>query len=214
MGKTLQKNLPFFLPYGIILLVTGILIFLFDKGETHLFFNRFHSDSSDVLFKWLTFLGDGVTAGIVTAVLLFFRYRLAIINAMAYLSSGLVVQIMKRLLFENIARPMGFFDENISLHLVEGIKMYTRHGFPSGHTASAFALFTVLTLLSRQNPLKVTWLILAILVGYSRIYLSLHFLPDVWAGSLIGCLAGLLSWHFMQKPNKNWLDRGINLFGN
>ena len=71
----------------------------------------------------------------------------------------------------------------------------TEHGsFPSGHTATTFALAVVL---AWHFPLWVLPLLaLAVIIGYSRVYVGVHFLSDVVAAALIGvvsaavCLAG------------------------
>jgi len=61
--------------------------------------------------------------------------------------------------------------------------------FPSGHTAAAFA---IATLVSIQFPILVapmiTW---ALLVGFSRIYLGVHYPTDILAGIVIGVTSGL-----------------------
>jgi len=47
-------------------------------------------------------------------------------------------------------------------------------------------------------------LLLAILAGYSRIYLAQHFLEDIMAGALIGTIFGLVSYHLIwQYINRN-----------
>jgi undecaprenyl-diphosphatase len=60
--------------------------------------------------------------------------------------------------------------------------------FPSGHTALAF---TIAVMLSDWRPdLKNYLYSLAVLIGFSRIYLGAHFLVDVLAGALLGYLIG------------------------
>lgn len=69
------------------------------------------------------------------------------------------------------------------------------YSFPSGHTSAAFAMAMSLF----RSGSKRTWplFILAALVGFSRLYLYVHFPTDVLAGALLGCAAGYLStWIF------------------
>jgi undecaprenyl-diphosphatase len=61
----------------------------------------------------------------------------------------------------------------------------TRHGsFPSGHTATTFALALVV---AWHFPVwSVPLFLLAAVIGYSRIYVGVHFLSDVIAAAVIG----------------------------
>ena len=64
------------------------------------------------------------------------------------------------------------------------------HSFPSGHTAVAFAAATVLTwLVPRGAP---AFFALALAIGYSRIYVGVHWPLDVIGGAVIGTATALL----------------------
>jgi undecaprenyl-diphosphatase len=64
------------------------------------------------------------------------------------------------------------------------------HSFPSGHTTVAFAAATVLAwLLPRAAPAFFT---LALAIGYSRIYVGVHWPLDVVGGAVIGIATALL----------------------
>jgi undecaprenyl-diphosphatase len=62
--------------------------------------------------------------------------------------------------------------------------------FPSGHTAIAFASATVLTaLVPRAAP---AFFLLALAIGYSRIYVGVHWPLDVAGGAVVGVATALL----------------------
>jgi undecaprenyl-diphosphatase len=61
--------------------------------------------------------------------------------------------------------------------------------FPSGHTTTAFACATVLAWASPR--LVVPAFVLAAAIGFSRIYVGVHWPLDVLGGAVLGVLAGL-----------------------
>jgi membrane-associated phospholipid phosphatase len=71
--------------------------------------------------------------------------------------------------------------------------------FPSGHTTSVFALATMLALLEKNKRTNVVYLLVAVAVGYSRIYLGQHFLNDVLMGSTIGMLTSLVIYWLLGE---------------
>lgn len=68
--------------------------------------------------------------------------------------------------------------------------------FPSGHSITAFAVSVSLALFyPAAGPVLFS---LAASIALSRIVLGMHFLTDVIAGSLIGCLLGYLAFHIVM----------------
>jgi undecaprenyl-diphosphatase len=67
--------------------------------------------------------------------------------------------------------------------------------FPSGHTAAAFVMFTVLG--SAYAALAVPLAVLSVLIGVSRVYLGVHYPSDVAAGALLGCLSGCVALYLI-----------------
>ncbi|MBN1521759.1 MAG: phosphatase PAP2 family protein [Candidatus Aureabacteria bacterium] len=62
-----------------------------------------------------------------------------------------------------------------------------KFSFPSGHTAGAFCMATLL--LTYYPILSIPVLTWAAMVGLSRIYLGLHYPSDVLAGIVLGSLS-------------------------
>ena len=209
MNSIIRKNKAFLLPYLIFFVVTGGVILLFNKSEIHLYLNQFHSPFWDYFFKYGTALGDGYFIGFVFLVLLFIKFRYALANAVIYLSSGILVQVFKRFITPDALRPVKFFEGSESLHLIEGLNYHSFRSFPSGHTATAFGFFLLLGLMSKNRYVKFVTFVLAFIVGYSRVYLSLHFLRDIWFGSLLGVVCALVAWYYIAKSPKKWMDKSL-----
>lgn len=66
--------------------------------------------------------------------------------------------------------------------------------FPSGHTSSAFATATALTLSTKKWYIAVPAFTYAGVVGYSRMRLGAHYGSDVLAGIIVGIGTSLLTW--------------------
>ncbi len=67
--------------------------------------------------------------------------------------------------------------------------------FPSGHALEAFAMALTVSLCFRKRSLTIAVFIWALLVGYSRIALGVHYPSDVLGGMLIGMgMALLVVW--------------------
>ena len=63
------------------------------------------------------------------------------------------------------------------------------HSFPSGHTASSFCAFAV-TAVCCTPAVWIPALCGAALIGFSRVYLRVHYLSDVLGGMVLGLLDG------------------------
>jgi membrane-associated phospholipid phosphatase len=72
------------------------------------------------------------------------------------------------------------------------------YSFPSGHTQTAFAIATILSVFIAMRYNLITYL-LAIAVGVSRIYLDVHFFTDVIAGAIAGVIIGELAIYAMYR---------------
>ena len=79
--------------------------------------------------------------------------------------------------------------------------------FPSGHTSEAFATATSLTLITKKWYVAVPAYSWASLVGYSRMYLGVHYPADVLGGALLGTGSAFLSYKINQwlHPEKKKL---------
>lgn len=70
------------------------------------------------------------------------------------------------------------------------IKNPPHYSFPSGHTTSSFAATTVMFFM--HPILAIPMFFLAVLIGFSRTYLLVHYMTDVLAGLALGIITGCI----------------------
>lgn len=177
--------------------------------------NGAHNRVLDAFFGAVTLLGAGWVAAPVMVTIVSLKpprgrlNRIIVMSAVAITLSGLVNTVTIKPLV-NRPRPLTYFAEHpervpvreegpLSVHVVGRALRY--RSFPSGHTNTAFASATVLIVLYGGWA----WLALlpAALVGYSRVYLGVHFPLDVVVGAV---LAVAISWPVMARSKYWWRE--------
>jgi len=194
LNTTFRSAVHFYISSLLILLISVLLLLNVSKAESFISLNNFHSFGLNVFFVNYTFFGDGIFALGLCAFLVYRKQKkLALLILVAYLSSGLVTQVLKNLIYA--PRPRIYFEASQYLFHLDnfGNSGGGSSSFPSGHTTSAFALATVLAVHFRKKYLSIILFIAAALVGYSRIYLAQHFPLDVVVGAAIGITFATLS---------------------
>ena len=180
------------------------------KFDHTLFFliNGLHHPVADWFFLVVTQLGNGWVVTPILLLTVFLKVprqhlmRVILCGAVGMTLCGIVNSQIKHSV--NRSRPSSVFGNELSadpsapdsprqgrVHIVG--TDYSNRSFPSGHTNTAFAAATFLALLLGG------WFYLsytaALLVGYSRVYLGVHFPLDVAAGALVG--SGMM-WVFIR----------------
>lgn len=205
-----QLNPWFVVPYAVLLAAAGSLFFFIERGEVVLFVNSFHSPFFDALFAYGTTLGHGLLYFLVALGLAWKNQRNGLIALICLAVSGLLVQLLKETVFDEVMRPSVALAGE-PLHFVEGVKLLKRHSFPSGHTATAFSLFCLLSFIVKEKKWGLAFLSMALIGGISRIYLVQHFFVDVYFGSIIGVVVTSLIWFWFEKTQKlqHWNNVGL-----
>ncbi len=187
-------RLPFFATVSTFLLLCLSLLLFFPNGRSFFIFNGMHHFTIDSLMQYLTHIGDGIFALCVGALLLiFYNVGSGIFAILGVALSGLITSILKYFIFIEAPRPKLFFWGNKMIHYVDGVYINIEHSFPSGHSITAFFIFTFLTLLSfgKNAAIQFLFAALAIVAAYSRVYLAQHFVGDITTGAIIGVLLGV-----------------------
>src|SRR5206468_12235774 len=79
------------------------------------------------------------------------------------------------------------------------------HAFPSGHVAASTAFFGVLFFASRRIGL--VCLAIPIVIGFSRMYVTAHYLSDVVCAAVLGILCALLVARLFLPQSANRKSR-------
>lgn len=198
MKNIIRNNYTFFIPYLLFLCAGGAILILWTKPEIHLFINRNNCPFADFFFRYWSDLGLGLTIIPVAIILAFIRLRYMLISVLGFAISGSINDTLKVIF--HTPRPFTFFNQiNQPLHLVPDVQMLSWNSFPSGHSATGFCMFCLLAFYSKNNFLKFVSFVVALLIAYSRMYLSQHFLQDVYAGSLIGVLSAVTCYLWVMN---------------
>src|ERR1700744_1315462 len=198
----------FFIPYLVVLAACLIIKLTYSREDIYFAVNSHNYPWADTIAPYLTDLGNGWTTVALAAILLLFNYGKSFLMAVTYAITSILAQIIKHIF--DAPRPMLYFKDQLSsIHFVKGVDMLSLHSFPSGHTVTAFSTAVLITYWCKNKLWGLPLLVLAIAVGYSRMYLSEHFFEDVTAGSVIGVITTvfLISWlagkNFLRSPKWN-----------
>ena len=187
-------------------------ICLADKLLIHKTLTFFQTNFLDVFFQGITYMGDGVFIVLISVVLLFINVRIALLQIISYASSGLISLLLKYSFFAESNRPYYFLKDDPTFHKIANFTYHISNSFPSGHTTSIFALMTIFALVYQQSKLvSIVFFLGAILVAFSRIYLSQHFLIDVVAGSFIGVASAYFVFRILNHKFVKFNSSILNL---
>ncbi len=211
--------MEFYKSKGVLSLLIGIgilFLFLFGLDQMVMSWVRdFHRSRFpgrplfDIVNRGVEIMGQGNTLTVVLLVCYgvgkYFNkklYEAAKYSLVGFITSGLVVQILKHLVGRGRPRLTAHLDHLNPLIFIGPTLQKKYDAMPSGHAAAAFC---VAYLFSKFFPrYKVIFYLLAISVGLHRIEELAHFPSDILAGAIIGLVVGRLitSETFNQYKDK------------
>jgi membrane-associated phospholipid phosphatase len=160
-----------------------------------LFFNLhgYHKKWLDRVMWMMTQIGHMVTALLLAALFFILHYRgLAFMIILGTLTLWLVVESIKAV--TNRTRPFLSLRETRVIGWQE-----PGRSFPSGHTSQTFFLATILTITPLRQEfgpglgVPIALYTVAVLVGFTRVYVGAHYPRDVMAGAVLGSIWGILA---------------------
>ena len=146
------------------------------------------------LWENITFIGDTMVA---LTILLLFAYRfpqITVATLIAALVGTLLIHGFKQTL--DSSRPPLILDR--STFEILG-PVYKKSSMPSGHTATAFILATLLTRCVNSIHAKLLIIVAACFVGWSRVVCGVHWPTDVLCGAAIGLFSGWFALRYSDR---------------
>ena len=141
----------------------------------------------DTFMSWMSASGGAGTIWLVLGIIAFAQHRYRAAAWRIFLIIGLAYAIVDGVAKPLIARPRPSI---IATDPARALPPMPRtYSFPSGHAASTFGAVVAVSRMWPQG--RVLWWALALLVGYSRIYLGHHYPLDVVGGAITGVLIAL-----------------------
>lgn len=166
--------------------MTQILQFLLQLEENLLLWIQYYCRTPLLtsFFTFLTHLGDSGGIWLVLSGVLLMSKRTRTVGVMLLIALADSYLINNLILKNLVARTRPY-------EVIQGLTLLIERqsdlSFPSGHTAASFAAAVIIY---RELPRRygIAALILAAGIGYSRLYLGVHYVSDVIGGALSGIL--------------------------
>lgn len=201
MISIIEKNKQYLSLYLLFFLTLFMYQIVYYQTDALFFFSHHRSAFGDGLFLGITRLGEEFGFIVVALWFLYKKNRKAVLKIGV---TGLVVLVVSQIMKWIFSHPrpitymeqVGVIDK---IQLVEGYILRGMNSFPSGHTTAGFALYSILAIhYSFKKNWQILFLVMAILVGISRVYLVAHFPEDVLIGSALGVSIALMVEYYFS----------------
>ncbi|WP_195468948.1 phosphatase PAP2 family protein [Clostridium sp. D43t1_170807_H7] len=147
----------------------------------------------DFIFQIITICGEQVVLiSIISIIYWTLDKKFGEYIAYAVLTSVLLNNTIKDIF--KMKRPIG----------EEGIRTLreqtaTGYSFPSGHTQSASSFYGAMAIYLKKRVMYIIATVMIILVGFSRLYLGVHYPKDVIVGGILGVLTSLVCYKLYNR---------------
>ncbi|PCG20968.1 phosphatase PAP2 family protein [Brachyspira sp. G79] len=162
----------------------------------------------DFFFSLVTNIGEGLTLIILSAVLIIIK-KTRICGINMAISLFIAVLIGAVILKPLIARERPFTEPIYYEYWIEvGKHLETSFSCPSSHTTASFAAFFPIFLYFNKKYSFIA-LLIALIIGFSRVYLMVHYPSDVVFGAFIGIAVSSTIYIVLNKTNIKLIKKFI-----
>lgn len=190
----------FYLTLLVFWVIAALLIAQLGYIDSFLWLNSFYAGWSDFVIPPITHLGDAAILAALLTILFIRRNPALLVVAFASLAiAGGIALGLKKFVFYDWRRPLEVIGSAENFHNLLPLRF---HSFPSGHATTIMSVLPVIAFFFRYRAMWAQILIafLGILIIYTRVYIGVHFLGDILAGSVIGVIIATLALTFGYEP--------------
>lgn len=184
------------------------LIYKIDFAINDFIYEHLTTPALTPIMKAVSFLGNAGWFWIVLAI------ALLIFKKTRKIGVTVAISLILSLIFTNLTlkpliarpRPWVYAAEHLGRDIVPLIPLPHDASFPSGHTSVSFA--GAMPIFMYNKKYGTAALILAALIGYSRLYFFVHYPSDVIGGAVLGILYGIAAY-FIVKYARELIKKEI-----
>lgn len=153
----------------------------------------------DFLFQLITICGEQIVLiSIISIIYWTLDKKFGEYIAYSVLTSVLLNNAIKDIF--KMKRPIG----------EEGIRTLreqtaTGYSFPSGHTQGASSFYGAMAIYLKRRVMYIIATVMIILIGFSRLYLGVHYPKDVIVGGILGVLTSLICYKLYNRVENKML---------
>lgn len=167
----------------------------------------------DQIFSYFSLLGSAeITVGICLLFTLraLLKWRWRVILGWSIIVPATLVEIFGKLVLFHPAPPR-FFHRSLLPTSLPSFYVHTDFSYPSGHMTRTIFIVTILMVLvifsSKNNFIRLIiscmLLLVAFLMGLTRVYLGEHWLSDVLGGAILGAAMGFLASGLILREGRD-----------